>query len=161
MKKIGIIGTGNRLRQDDGVGIHLLDMLIKKKDELPKNIDFINGGIAGINLIHTISKYDLIFFIDAVNFNDKSIDSKLFVFEDLVTNKSPVQISIHEDDLSKIISLSKNIYKKPEKVYIFGVKPYKLGYGDSLSKDLEKKILIIFDKLIEKIYEVLLLKENQ
>lgn len=160
MKKIGVIGIGNTLREDDGVGIFLLNKLIKIKDELPKNIDYINGGISGINLIHIISKYNLVIIIDAVNFNNEFEDSKLFDFQDINTNKSKIKLSIHEDDIYNIISLSKKIYKKPEKAYIFGVKIFKIGYADSLSKNLEEKIPIILDELIKKLNEVLLLKEN-
>jgi hydrogenase maturation protease len=160
MKKIGIIGIGNTLRQDDGVGIFLLNKLIKIKDKLPKNIDYIDGGISGINLIHLISKYDLILFIDAVKLNNEFDESKLFDFRDIKTNKTRVKLSIHEEDIYQIISLSKKIYKKPDKVYIFGVKIFKIGYYYSLSKNLEEKIPIIFDELIKKINEVFLLKEN-
>ena len=111
-------------------------------------------------MIGFLKLYFLILIIDAVNFNEESSESKLFDFKDIETIKSQVKLSIHEHDIYNIINLSKKIYKKPDKAYIFGVKTYKIGYIDTLSKNLEEKIPIIFNKLIEKIYEVLLLKEN-
>ena len=50
--KAGIIGVGNPLRRDDGIGIVLLEKLIEKKSDLPEGIEYIDGGTGGMNLLH-------------------------------------------------------------------------------------------------------------
>ena len=60
MKKVCVIGIGNTLRRDDGIGIVLLEKLIERKNKLPKNVDFINGGTGGMNLLHILVCYDAV-----------------------------------------------------------------------------------------------------
>ena len=48
-KKIGIIGLGNPLRHDDGIGLLLLQHLQTQKKILPKNIEYIDDGTNGMN----------------------------------------------------------------------------------------------------------------
>jgi hydrogenase maturation protease len=67
-KKIGIIGLGNPLRCDDGIGLLLLQHIQKQKKILPKNIEYIDGGISGMNLLHLLAQFDTVLLIDAVDF---------------------------------------------------------------------------------------------
>jgi len=59
MKKIGVIGIGNPLRKDDGIGIVLLEKLVEIKDDLPDDIEYIDGGTGGMNLLHLFARFDI------------------------------------------------------------------------------------------------------
>ena len=52
MKKIGVIGIGNPLRRDDGIGILLLEKLVERKENMPDDIEYIDGGTGGMNRNH-------------------------------------------------------------------------------------------------------------
>ena len=54
MKKIAVIGIGNPLRSDDGIGIVLIEKLIENKESFSKNVDFLDGGTGGFNLLHDL-----------------------------------------------------------------------------------------------------------
>ncbi len=152
MKKTAIIGLGNTLRQDDGVGILLLQKLKQKKSLIPEHIDMIEAGIPGINLIHIIEPYDQIILIDAVNFNQKPGYSFFFKPENVTSqknNKNPV--SIHENDVLKIIEIYKKINPEKKQFYIFGVQPKNTGYGENLSEDIKKNFEKILNKLSDQI----------
>lgn len=151
MKKIGVIGIGNPLRKDDGIGIYLLDKLIKRKEEFSENIDFIDGGTGGINLLHDFSDFDTIVIVDAVNFGGKPGDFKWFQPEDVHSNKISFDFSTHDNNFLKVIQLSKNIDKKPKSFFIFGVQPEFFSIGEELSNTLQQKFNFILDKLIKKI----------
>lgn len=152
MKKIGIIGIGNPIRCDDGIGIFLIKKLMENKKILPPSIDLIDGGTGGLILIDTICRYDTVLFIDAVDFEGKVGESRLFELKDL-SEELPKELSIHCEDITNVVRLSKRLYKKPDKVYIFGVKPKTTGYGDSFSKEVEERLEKIYEELIEKIKE--------
>jgi hydrogenase maturation protease len=152
MKKTAIIGLGNLFREDDGVGILLLQKLKQNKNLIPENIDFIEAGIPGMNLIHMIEPYDQIIFIDAVNFNQKPSSSFFFKPENVTSqknNKNPV--SIHETDVLKIIEIYKKIKPTKKQFYIFGVQPKNTDYGETISEDIKKNFEKIFNKLTEEI----------
>ncbi|MBD3262865.1 hydrogenase maturation protease [Candidatus Woesearchaeota archaeon] len=155
MKKKAVIGIGNPLRQDDGIGIILIHKLLKDKHKFPPNIDFIDGGTGGMNLIHTISKYNLIIFIDAVNFNGPNGESRLFEFKEINNKKVSVSNSTHSDNILKVIELSIKLFNKPKKFLFFGIKPFKTNFGNNLSKELYEKVDAIYENLIKELIEVL------
>ena len=138
--KAGVIGVGNPFRKDDGIGIVLLEKLIEKKDDLPSDIEFIDGGTGGMNLLHMLALFDRVLIIDAVKFNDKPGTSKLFKSEDVCSKKSSINISTHESDVLKIINLSKELGEIPDELFIFGVQPKDTSSGNSLSSDLQQSI---------------------
>jgi hydrogenase maturation protease len=150
MKKIGIIGLGNPLRQDDGIGINLIEKLNKKKNSFAQNIEFIDGGTGGISLVHLFAKFDIVLLIDAIDFNGKPGDIKFFKLDDKVYSDKNINFTTHEENILNVLKLSEKIDEKPE-VYMFGIQPKKIGFKNKLTKKLEIKIDLILSKLEEKI----------
>jgi hydrogenase maturation protease len=138
--KAGIIGVGNPLRRDDGIGIVLLEKIIEKKNDLPEGIEYIDGGTGGMNLLHILALFDVALIIDAVNFNGRPGESKLFKSEDICSKKSSINMSTHETDILKIINLSKELGEAPNNLFIFGVQPKDTSHGDDLSPELQKTV---------------------
>ncbi len=64
MPKILIMGIGNLLMGDEGVGIHVLCYL--QEISQPRGVDFVDGGTGGLNLLGFFLDYDRIILIDAV-----------------------------------------------------------------------------------------------
>lgn len=58
-----ILGVGNLLLTDEGVGIHAIRTL--EKEQLPSHIKLMDGGTGGLHLISWIQDYDRIIMIDA------------------------------------------------------------------------------------------------
>jgi len=154
MKKIGIIGIGNPLRQDDGIGIFLLEKLIKKKNNLPKNIEYIDGGTGFLNLLPVLSNFSKIIIIDAVNFNGKIGESKLFTIKDIKNSDFYEKFNSHGTNFLQIIELSKKLNKKPTEIYFFGVRPKEISQGATLTTELEKKTDLILEKLVKDIKKI-------
>jgi len=61
--KILILGVGNFLLKDEGVGIHVIREL--EKENLPPNVSLMDGGTGGLHLIGWLQGYDRIIMIDA------------------------------------------------------------------------------------------------
>jgi len=152
--KAGIIGVGNPLRRDDGIGIVLLEKLIEKKDDFPQDIEYIDGGTGGMNLLHILALFDVALIIDAVNLNGKPGESKLFKSEDVCSKKSSINMSTHESDVLKIINLSKELGEIPAELFIFGVQPKDVSQGDNLSPELQKSIPLLMSNLQNEITKI-------
>jgi len=147
MKKIGIIGIGNILRKDDGVGIVLLERLQKQKKELPKNIEFIDGGTGGMNLLHLLAQFDTVLLIDAVDFKARPGEARVFSLKEIQSQKKPVMMSTHDSDFLNLLRLSQELKELPETLVIFGVQPRDVSYGMGLSKEIETVLDGLFLKL--------------
>ena len=62
--KIVVIGIGNLLLMDEGIGIHVINELEQHK--LPENVDICDGGTGGFKLIDLMHEAKRVIFIDAV-----------------------------------------------------------------------------------------------
>ena len=63
MKNVLILGIGNLVLNDEGVGIHIIHLL--KAIGLPAGVDVLDGGTGGLSLIDTLQEYKHLILIDA------------------------------------------------------------------------------------------------
>ncbi len=138
MKHIGVIGLGNPLRRDDGIGIILLKKLYDRRHELPESIQYIDEGTGGMNILHTLVRFDIVFIIDAVNFNAKPGEGKLFTLDEIKTNRTWTSSSSHGADILEVISLSKKLDEAPERIVFFGIQPKDTSMGEGLSTEVSQ-----------------------
>ena len=154
-KYIGIIGLGNPLRRDDGIGIILLEKLRKYSNKFfIDKFDLIDGGTGGMNILHILANYDIIVIIDAMDFNANPGDYRFFKSNEILSKKKNIKISTHETDFLKIIEVSEKLKEKPDKIYIFGVQPKDVTFGTNLSNELKVMLNDLFDKLKDNISSI-------
>lgn len=139
-KKMAVIGIGNLLRKDDGIGIVLLQKIHQKKRTLPDKIDYIDGGTGGMNLLHVLSRYDVVLIIDAVNFKGMPGESQVFSLEELRNRQKMFSLSTHETDFLNVIRLSQELHELPKKVFLFAVQPKDVSFGRMLSGEIDQVI---------------------
>jgi len=154
MKKFGVIGVGNPLRSDDGIGIILLEKLIGRKDELPNGIEYVDGGTGGMNLLHVLTRFDVVLIIDAVNFDGNAGESRLFKLDDVNSKKISATVSTHETDILKILQLSKELDEIPSDLFIFGIQPKDTSHGHSLSQELKEGVELHLKNLRKEIVAI-------
>ena len=143
--KIVVIGVGNPLKCDDNIGNIVVEKL---KNQIKKpNICFISAGATPENFIGKLMKIkpDLIYFIDAAEFEGKPGDIKLLDLREF----SQGLVSTH--------GLPITIFKEffPEtKIRIVGIKTENIEYGYKISQEINEK----FQFIVKKIEKLLLEK---
>ncbi len=119
-KDIAVIGLGNLLLQDEGFGIHLIRFL-KKHYEFGDNVDIIDGGTIGFQLIEYFLSYKNLIFIDAIKSSDKPGTVYKFNVKELPPNITFVS-SIHEIGLGDVLSRIEFMGENPN-AEVVGVVP--------------------------------------
>ena len=126
-----IIAVGNYLKKDDAIALIVADCL--------KEFNIIKGEISPENFV---KEGDSIILIDAVEFNGKVGEVRLFKGEDIKK-----QHFTSHNMTDAILFLSKEIF-------IIGIQPKELSYGEGISKELNEKILEITQKVKELILSI-------
>ena len=107
-----VLGLGNLLLGDEGVGVYVIHKL--KTLKLPANIELIDGGTTGFNLIPIFEKHkkDKFIIIDAIKIQEDKSDSKSSELrkKDNTYKKGDIYVI----PLNKIYSLSNTNYENPE-----------------------------------------------
>jgi hydrogenase maturation protease len=134
-----VIGLGNPLMSDEGIGVHLIRKLSEQQEKFP-SVEFIDAGTGGMNLLHLIANRKKAVIIDCVKMGKKPGTFKCFEPADVQTIKKMTHFSLHEADILRIIDLSKQLGECPEKIVIFGIQPESLELGQKLTKTLSGQI---------------------
>ncbi len=72
-KDILLLGMGNILRRDDGIGIHVVDLLKNSQEKiLPENVEVLDGGTTGYGLLPYLLNRRGIIIIDALKTDDRA-----------------------------------------------------------------------------------------
>ncbi|OUJ18944.1 NiFe-hydrogenase maturation factor [Methanonatronarchaeum thermophilum] len=147
MVDIAILGLGNLILGDDGVGIRVVQRLDNK---VPENVDVIDGGTAGFGLLNILDRYERLIVIDALNFGgEKGEVSKLNVDE--VKDIGKINISAHDLDFIDALKVADELGSVPE-ITIFGIE---VGYVDrtEVTMDLSPEVEKSIDKVIDLIHQ--------
>jgi hydrogenase maturation protease len=134
-----VIGLGNLLLSDEGIGIHLIRKLSEHQDKFP-SVEFIDAGTGGMNVLHLIANRKKVVIIDCVKMGKKPGTIKRFEPADVQTVKKMMHFSLHEADILRIINLSTQLGECPNQIIILGIEPESLELGQKLSKTLSDKI---------------------
>ncbi len=140
--KIMVMGVGNILLSDEGLGVRFLDELAK--NPLPENVELLEGGTAGLELVHLIQDVDFLIIVDAINANDEP--GALFRFQpgELQVLPQQYEVSFHQIGILEVLAMAKVLGQAPQTL-IFGVQPKSLEWG----LDISPEIQALFPRLTE------------
>ena len=159
--RCAVIGLGNTLRKDDGIGIIVLESLLKFPQH--PQIDYLNFGIASFDLVHRMEKYEFILLIDGIDGSTALTtgaglnpgELKIFELKDISYNLKGQALSTHEFDLKSLFELYKRFELK-SKIYVAGIQIQDVSFGDSLSQPLKDRLDQIPQEISRFINKVLL-----
>ena len=133
---MAIIGIGNPMMADDGIGPRLITEL----EGSHLGVDLIDMGTGGMQLVHVLAEYDAVLIIDSADMDLAPGQFRIFSPEDVVSLKETRAYSLHEWDLMRSIEISRNLGEAPDRILILAVQPRSLDMRDGLSPVLQRLI---------------------
>ena len=133
--QILIYGYGNPGRQDDGLGIALVQRLEAwvSENQLP-GVEFDNNYQLNIEDAAAIAKKDLVIFADA-----SEEDIKDFCLSQ-VDGSSKVSFTTHAASPGYIVQLCKELFEKAPLVFLLHIKGYEWAFQEGLSERAQKNL---------------------
>lgn len=148
-RRITVMGIGNILFSDEGVGIRVIERL-QDHYEFPENVLLLDGGVLGLGLLGFMVESDDLVVVDTVR--NGGTPGTLYRLEgDEVPRRFLDKTSIHEVDFLEALTACEALDKVPETV-IIGIEPEDI---DSLSLDLTPAVESQMDPLIEMVLKEL------
>ncbi|WBW95813.1 hydrogenase maturation protease [Oceanirhabdus sp. W0125-5] len=136
MKKQCIIGIGNILLRDDGIGVHLISELHKEK--LRCDVDLIDGGTSTFDLLGYFLDNEKIIVVDSLKGGHEPGTIYRITPEELGTYIKS-NSSLHDVQVFDIIKQANLMGADPE-VIIIGVEPHEIFYDMELSQTLKNEM---------------------
>ena len=147
MKKILILGIGNVLMGDEGIGIHTVKALAEKN--LPKEVELLDGGTGGFHLMSYFQEYENIIMIDATL--DKKPAGTVSVIQPKFASDFPKALSAHDIGLKDLLEAVALLDKLP-KIYLITISIKDLN---NMSLELSPAIFKAIPEVINKVDSVL------
>ena len=120
---------------DEGVGVHVIRKL--QELELPPEVEPVDGGTAGIDLIPVLKGADRVIIVDAVRAGGEAGSIYRFGPEEL--EKPLDHLSLHQLSLQEVLQAATLLGIQPG-ITIIGVEPKRIALGLELSKELEEAL---------------------
>jgi len=136
MQRLAVIGIGNTLRRDDGIGVIVLGSLLKFYKR--KGIDYFDFTATSFDLLHRIKAYDEVLLIDGISAGLSVGELLISELKDIEYKLDNLITSTHELNLKSVFEFSKNLDIKT-KIYLAGIQVEDVSFGESLSSALEQK----------------------
>ncbi len=136
-----IIGLGNSILRDDGVGIHAAREISRRLAAagLDKTIDILETEVAGFALMELMAGWKRIILLDCIQFDGVKPGSVIRI--DPADLHTSLRLrSVHDIDLPTVMDLGRRLgLAMPDKLVIFGVQAEDaLTFGESMTEAAER-----------------------
>jgi len=150
--KILILGIGNYLMGDEGIGVQIANRLLED-DSLPDEVDVLDGGTGGFHLLEYFEQYPNVILIDATL--DGNAPGTIRLIKPKFAKDFPQAMSTHDIGLKDMVSALQLMGKMPViDLFVVSIETIQ-QQGIELTPAIENVTPIIIDKVKALMLEIL------
>jgi hydrogenase maturation protease len=149
-KRKVVLGLGNILNKDEGLGVQALKLLDAQLGE-QSEFELLDGGVLGLNLLMIVEECSHLLILDAVNVG-KPAGTVVELTKEQIPLYSGIQLSQHQITFQEVLGLAKIRGYLPEYLHLIGIQPEDISTGLDLSQivksslpDVVSRALIVLD----------------
>ena len=150
MKKLLVLGVGNILLMDEGIGVHAVREIWDK--QWPENVEFLDGGTFTQDLFYVFEKYDYILVLDVIRAGKEPGTIYRVEEKDLVENEKQA-LSLHDIDLLDSLRMASLLGNRPG-LTVIGIEPEKIDWGTEMTATLQDRLDTFVKKAQTEIKEI-------
>ncbi|HUJ95795.1 MAG TPA: HyaD/HybD family hydrogenase maturation endopeptidase [Terriglobales bacterium] len=143
-----VIGVGNTILSDDGLGVHAARRL-QNDPRLPADVTILDGGTFGLELAPFVSDASRVLFLDAVDSGQAPGTLTRMAGRDLLA--IPGSWSVHRLGVADLISTLALIATQPQDIVVLGVQPAHTDWGTTLSPEVKAALAPLVDAALKQL----------
>jgi hydrogenase maturation protease len=138
MSKLAVVGIGNLLMQDEGIGVQVIKELEKMKC-LSEEIDLIDAGVNTYDMVDVLCQYEHLIIVDAMQAGAEPGTIYRAPLEELGLQPDKNITSLHEMHFIEAIRMVNLMGFYPE-VLVFGIEPKTIQIGLELTPEIAAQV---------------------
>lgn len=147
-KRVVILGVGNLLLSDEGVGVHVANKLMEM--DLPEGVEVYEGGTDGFRLMSVVTGADRLIVVDAVKGGGEPGSIYRFDVNDAPSMPDSYKTSVHQIGILEVIHFSEFVGKgKTPETTILGIEPKSLEMAMELTPEIAAKVPRVIELVLE------------
>lgn len=143
-----VVGTGNLVRTDDGLGVHAIQRL-QADPRVPNDITLIDGGTFGIELVAYLCDSARLLLLDAVDVGKPAGTMVRLAGDDL--RGLPCGASVHQLGVADLLATLPLVSDTPREIVLLGLQPASTDWGIQLSPLVEASLGTLVDAAVEQL----------
>ena len=151
-EKTLILGIGNTLLSDEGVGIRMLSYLDRHFPKLP-DVTCLDGGTLSFTLAPWIEEADNLIVIDAAELKAAPGTVQVFAGEAMDRFSCKTKRSVHEVSLGDLLAIAHLTGALPGNRILVAIQPQELDWGTNLSNPVKRALPLAADLIIRQLAE--------
>jgi hydrogenase maturation protease len=148
-KETLVIGLGNPIMADDGLGIAALERM-REGWTLPESVRLVDGGTWGMNLLPLVEEASEVLLLDAID-GGRPVGQLIVLERDEVPRFLGHKLSPHQIDLREVLALAELRGGLPEKLVAMGLQPARVEMFSGLSPELECGMDALLTAVLERL----------
>ena len=144
-----VLGVGNKLMSDEGVGVHVIERLAAEYD-LPEEVQVLDGGTLGLDLLYYLEGIENLLLVDAAE-TGKEAGTMIRLEDDEVPAFMSIKISPHQIGVPDMLAAAKFKGLYPKRLVLWGIQPELIRIGLDLSPALASKVDDLTIKLVDEL----------
>ncbi|MCL5024759.1 MAG: HyaD/HybD family hydrogenase maturation endopeptidase [Nitrospirae bacterium] len=141
-----VIGLGNILLRDEGVGVHVVNA-VRERFSCSPEVEIIDGGTLGLDLLPLIEGKDRLLLVDAIDFG-KEPGYIGVLRDDQIPSTISAKLSVHHIGLSDVLYAAKLLGVTPSDMRLIGIQPESLEVGLDVTECIGGKMEELIGLLI-------------
>ncbi len=133
-KPILVLGIGNILLSDEGIGVRVIEHM--QTMTLREDVQLVDGGTSGTDLLDVLADREKVIVVDAID-TDCAPGTVLRFGLDQLMQKDCAAISLHELGIAETVNMTRQLGCEPKEVIVFGIQPQKIDCGLELSQNMQ------------------------
>ena len=129
--RVVVLGIGNILLSDEGVGVRVIERL-DQRWRLPPEVEVIDGGTCGMEMLEQLEDLDALIVVDCVRFGQPPATPVLLKGDD-VPVFFKTKLSPHQVSLSDVLASLEFTNRAPRHTVIIGMQPASMELGMELT----------------------------
>lgn len=142
-----VIGLGNSLAGDDGIGPAAL-ALLARSGRAPPGVELVDGGTLGLRLLPLLAGASAAILVDAVRLDAPAGTLVRLTAEDLARSVPP-RLSSHELGVLDLLGAARLAGTLPPRLVVLGVVPARIAWGEPLSAEAASALPALVQRILE------------
>jgi hydrogenase maturation protease len=141
-----VLGLGNTLNRDEGLGVHAL-LALANRLQLPKDVEVVDGGTLGLNLLPLVEEASHLLLLDAVDAGQPP-GTVVELRQDQIPLYTGLKLSQHQATFQEVLGLANFRDRLPEYLHLVGAQPVDLSLGTELSPEITAVVPAIIERAV-------------
>jgi len=133
--RILVLGLGNPLLSDDGLGLRLLEA-IRQESDFGDGVEFVDGGTQGLALLGYLADRDSILVLDAIALGAAPGTVHVLRYRNADQFQAPRASTAHEGNALELFNTARLLGENWSELVVIGIEPKQVATGTELSTEV-------------------------